>query len=46
MYDAMANAKSTQLEMRWIPATDERGRVRMELVWVVPAAAASATNAA
>lgn len=23
-----------QLEMRWVPVTDERGRTRMEAVWI------------
>lgn len=46
MHDYVTNAKSSTLEMRWIPATDERGRTRMEMVWVVPTTTASATHAA
>ena len=33
----MANRPA--LEMRWVPATDEQGRTRMQAVWIEAAAA-------
>lgn len=38
--------RQQQLEMRWLPVTDERGRTRMEAVWISPDALASVTHAA
>ena len=38
--------RQQQLEMRWLPVTDERGRTRMEAVWIRPDVHASATHAA
>ncbi|WP_188113606.1 hypothetical protein [Nocardioides humilatus] len=31
-------ADRPHLEMRWVPVTDERGRTRMQAVWVETAA--------
>jgi hypothetical protein len=35
-----------QLEMRWIPVTDEAGRTRMEAVWIVQTGSVGITQAA
>ena len=35
-----------QLEMRWIPVTDERGRTHMEPVWINTTALVSTAHAA
>lgn len=37
---------TTQLEMRWLPVTDDNGRERMEAVWVEVGASAIAQHAA
>lgn len=42
----MDNNRPQQLEMRWLPVTDERGRTRMEAVWITPDVHASAAHAA
>jgi len=42
----MNDVKPAQLEMRWIPVTDDNGRTRMEAVWIVPTAADAITHAA
>ena len=31
----MTDTTDNQLEMRWVPVTDEAGRTRMEAVWIV-----------
>lgn len=42
----MINNRRAQLEMRWIPVTDARGRTRMEMVWIAPADSAGISHAA
>ena len=42
----MIDDRQPQLEMRWVPVSDEAGRVRMEAVWIVPAAAGVVSHAA
>ncbi len=42
----MIDDRRSQLEMRWIPVTDEAGRTRMEAVWIVPTESAGITHAA
>ena len=42
----MNDDRRSQLEMRWVPVTDERGRTRMEAVWIIPTAPASIVSAA
>ncbi|WP_262347508.1 hypothetical protein [Nocardioides dongxiaopingii] len=38
----MNDSRQSQLEMRWIPVTDERGRTRMEAVWIDPSVVTAA----
>ncbi|WP_280633681.1 hypothetical protein [Nocardioides sp. 1609] len=38
----MNDSRTCQLEMRWIPVTDERGRTRMEAVWIDPTTVSAA----
>lgn len=40
MHDEKA---SGELQMRWVPVVDERGRTRMETCWVLLGAALPAT---
>ena len=42
----MTDNTHTQLEMRWLPVTDESGRTRMEAVWIIPAESAGISHAA
>ena len=42
----MIDDRRSQLEMRWIPMTDEAGRVHMEMVWIVPTDPVGITQAA
>lgn len=42
----MTNDRHAQLEMRWVPVTDEAGRTHMEAVWIVPTESASISHAA
>lgn len=42
----MVDDRQPQLEMRWVPVTDEAGRTRMEAVWITPAAATVISHAA
>ncbi|WP_340538933.1 hypothetical protein [Nocardioides sp. GXZ039] len=42
----MNDDRRTHLEMRWTQVTDERGRTRMEAVWIDPTVATAATPAA
>ena len=42
----MIDDRRPQLEMRWIPVTDEGGRTRMEAVWIVPTESAGISHAA
>lgn len=42
----MTDNRHQQLEMRWIPVTDETGRTRMETVWIAPADSAGISHAA
>ncbi len=34
----MHDDRHPQLEMRWVPVTDDNGRTRMEAVWITPMA--------
>jgi hypothetical protein len=36
--------QAAPLEMRWVPVTDERGRTRMEVVWIEAGAALAAPS--
>ncbi|GAA5141997.1 hypothetical protein GCM10023340_04770 [Nocardioides marinquilinus] len=38
--------RNGQLELHWVPVTDERGRTRMEMVWSAPGETVSITHAA
>ena len=40
------NTREQQLEMRWLPVSDDRGRTRMEAVWILPDVHAGVTHAA
>lgn len=42
----MTDDRRPQLEMRWIPVTDEAGRTRMEAVWFEPTTSAGISHAA
>jgi hypothetical protein len=42
----MIDDRQPQLEMRWVPVTDEAGRTRMEAVWIVPADSVGVSHAA
>ncbi|CAN5589937.1 hypothetical protein BH11ACT8_BH11ACT8_35450 [soil metagenome] len=42
----MIDNRDSQLEMRWLPVTDDRGRTRMEAVWILSDEHAGATHAA
>ncbi len=42
----MTDDQAPRLEMRWMPVTDERGRTRMQAVWVEPAVAVRVDHAA
>lgn len=42
----MIDDRRSQLEMRWIPVTDDAGRTRMEAVWIVPTESAGIVHAA
>jgi len=42
----MTDHNRYQLEMRWLPVTDEAGRTRMEAVWIDPTDSASISHAA
>jgi len=37
-------ADRPRLEMRWVPVTDERGRTRMQAVWIDAAALRTAPH--
>lgn len=37
-------ASRPQLEMRWVPVTDERGRTSMQAVWIDAAAVHAAPH--
>ncbi|MEO9322560.1 hypothetical protein ABFT23_03665 [Nocardioides sp. C4-1] len=42
----MTDDRTNQLEMRWVPVSDEAGRTRMEAVWIVPTESAGISHAA
>ncbi|WP_269782288.1 hypothetical protein [Nocardioides sp. R-C-SC26] len=42
----MHDENRPQLEMRWVPVTDERGRPRMEAIWIAASDVAAVTHAA
>ena len=45
-YAPLAGPRPRQLEMRWVPVTEESGRTHMEAVWVDLGAAGAATKPA